>query len=173
MMIDVDLMDPAGAMDLGPAASVLWRARNRQTGQVRCGKCGVKDASQGKLQLNWLHSGTYDVEFEVHWSNDLVQTVPNGGVPLTIIGFELGDSEEAARRAAAAEWLTKYLHKNGPMLRGVVMKRARKAGMDKETLQRAARDMSVLDTSHWRLPDGLVELIDATPDYWAKEIAKP
>lgn len=173
MMIDVSLADQNGPMDVSSAEKILWLTRHQQLSTVRCGKCTIKNAGRGEVQFPWNpFPGTYDVELEIHWPDDQVQTVPSG-TPVVLFGFE-ELAEEVLQRAAAAEWLTKYLYDHGPASTMAVSEDAQRAGMDDKTLQTAFLDMSVeRDGPYWRLPDALIELIDATPGYWARELAKP
>lgn len=74
------------------------------------------------------------------------------------------------KRAAAAEWLTNYLHASGPIMAGKVIEDAKQYGMTTKTLRRAANDMGIVRTPPgggrnctWELPDEILALLD--PDH--------
>jgi hypothetical protein len=86
----VDLKDNFGlvgqtAINLTAATSVTFLMRKHgQTGAPKVSSAmTVVDAANGRVQHNWGATdldtvGSFDVEFEIAWSDGTIETVPNG-----------------------------------------------------------------------------------------------
>jgi hypothetical protein len=76
------------------------------------------------------------------------------------------------KRAAAAEWLTNYLHAQGggPVLAKTITEDAKQVGMTSRTLRRAAADMEIVKSAAsgpgvtWALPQAIMDLLSDGSD---------
>lgn len=79
------LSDVNGVIDLTGATSVIFIMKSPPS-TVVTGTCQISTpATAGQVQYFWATNdtqiaGTYDVEFEIHWSSGGKQTVPNSTV---------------------------------------------------------------------------------------------
>lgn len=93
---DVDTT-PA-AIDLTDATSVTFKMRLTGTtgAPAVTGAMTVTSAASGRVTYEWAAgdtdaTGTYDVEFEILWSDGTIETVPNSGYATVIVTDDLDD----------------------------------------------------------------------------------
>jgi hypothetical protein len=118
-----------------------------------------------------------EVQFEIDVvDTELVANVPSVLVLDTDVTFDPmrlfdnkkrdGNSGRGDRRAAAAEWLTNYLLKNGKTHSKTVIEDAKQMGLTTKTLRRAASDMGVVITfgrgATWDLPQDVKDALAPT-----------
>ena len=99
----VDLADDFGLpgeapIDLTSATTVTFLMR--KTGQVGAPKVSaamtVVDAANGRVQHDWASGdldtvGSFDVEFEIAWSDGTVETIPNDSYLSIVVKDDLTD----------------------------------------------------------------------------------
>jgi hypothetical protein len=95
------LLDQAGTVNEAPinltnATSVKFIMNNASTGtNITNANCAITAAATGQVTYAWdsddtATSGTYNVEFEIHWNDGTIETVPNQGYNTVIITDDLG-----------------------------------------------------------------------------------
>lgn len=85
------------ALDLTDATSVYFLMRPSGVGDVTPtirALCTIDDAVNGLVTYQWVTgdtdiTDTYDVEFEIDWSDGTIQTVPNDGYMTVVVEDDL------------------------------------------------------------------------------------
>lgn len=93
-----DPLGTAAAIDLTDATSVRMKMRLTKTNGAPAldAAMTVTDAVNGRVTYDWQAGdtdvpGTYDVEFEIHWSDGTIETVPNSGYKTVVVTDDLDD----------------------------------------------------------------------------------
>ena len=90
------LSDVNGVINLTTAVSVKFIMKGNRTGTVVTGACVITDAANGRVQYTWSHgppadtaiADTYQVEFEINWGSNEIQTVPNAATANVMIQID-------------------------------------------------------------------------------------
>jgi hypothetical protein len=100
------LVDGNGPIDLRSASRVKLKA----AGGTKPKKWSVPIVApeKGEVFVPALAPGYYQIEFEIHWKDGGVETVPNSG-SLSVVIEPSGPDLKVLARAMAAEWLTLLL----------------------------------------------------------------
>ena len=92
--LEATLTDEGGVINLTAANSVRVIMKSGAT--IVSGDCDVVDATNGEVEYVWAVGdtnipGTYEVEFEITWDTNQIETVPNDKAsnPKVIIGEDL------------------------------------------------------------------------------------
>jgi hypothetical protein len=95
--VQATLTDSNGPINLASATTVKFIMKG--TSVLVTGSCTIVNAATGQVQYAWGVSDTsvadiYQVEFEIHWNNGGIQTVPNttAGNPTIQIDADLEDT---------------------------------------------------------------------------------
>jgi hypothetical protein len=136
---------------------------------VACVKLNVAEKPDAMaFNLDTVELPKSGVQPFLSWDEDIV-----GFDPMKLLTKSKGSiGRPPDKRAAAAEWLTRYLVNAGaPVKSSVIFEDAKQYGMTSKTLRRAATDMKIVKSGGggpnvtWDLPDHVKQLmgIDTTP----------
>lgn len=82
--LNATLSDANGPIDLTGATSVTLIMKPTGGGSTITGTCTIVSAVAGTIRYTWITgntavAGTYNLEFEILWSDGKIGTVPNEG----------------------------------------------------------------------------------------------